>query len=124
MKYLLILTIFLSLLEAAPARGGERVFEQKNGVTFTGQARGNERLNWIESSDGEILKYNPATKNYELAEIKDNQLKASGIKYEDGIKKAKSLKNKKIKNEDLYNLWNQKEKIHRLKMTTPRGQKN
>ncbi len=116
MKSIIILLIMMLSLQAAPARGGERVFKQNNGVTFTGQARGNQHLNWIESSDGEILKYNPATKNYELAEIKDNNLKPSGIKYEDGIKKAKSLKNIKLKNEDVYRLWHQKQEAHRLRV--------
>ena len=116
MKFVLSLLSLVLVLQSAPARGGDRIFKQENGVTFVGQARGNEHLNWIESSDGEILKYNPATKNYELAEIKNNNLKPSGIKYEDGIKRAKSLKSVKLHNKDVFKLWSQKQKAHRLKM--------
>ena len=116
MKYILILIGLISIIQAAPARNGDRVFKQENGVTFVGQAKGNQHLNWIESSDGEILKYNSATKNYELAEIKNDNLKPSGVKYEDGIKKSRSLKLVKLKNEDVYKLFSQKRKAHRLKM--------
>lgn len=116
MKYLLIITIILSALQAAPARPGERVFKQSDGSTFLGQAKGNQHLNWIQSKSGDILKYNSDTKNYELAEIKDDNLKASGIKYADSINKAKNLKTIKLNKEDLYILWSKKQQAHRLKM--------
>lgn len=116
MKYIIIITILLSTLHSAPARGGDRSFKQDDGLTFVGQAKGNQHLNWIESSDGEILKYNSITRNYELAEIKDNKLKASGIKYGDKTKKATSLKTTTLKKEDVYKLWETKQKAHRVKM--------
>ena len=116
MKYLLIITIILSALQAAPARPGERTFKQSDGTTFLGQAKGNQHLNWIESASGDILKYNSDTKNYEIAEIKDNQLKASGVKYGDNTAKAKGLNTTKLNKEDVYMLWSQKQQDHRLKM--------
>lgn len=116
MKYLLIITIILSVLQAAPARPGKRVFKQSDGTTFLGQAKGNQHLNWIESASGDILKYNSDTKNYELAEIKDNKLKASGLKYGDKTNKAMSLNTTKLNKEDVYILWSKKQQAHRLKM--------
>lgn len=113
MKYILFLISLISIIQAAPARGGYREFKQDNGHTFIAQAKGNQHLNWIESADGEILKYNPDTKNYELAQIKDNELKPSGIKYEDGIKKTKSLKSI---HDDVYKLWAEKQHAHSLRM--------
>lgn len=116
MKYILILISLMSILQAVPARGGERSFTQDNGVTFVGEAKGNQHLNWIESSDGEILKYNSLTKNFELAEIKDNNLKPSGVIYQDGIRKSQSLESVKLNSADVHKLWSQKQKAHRLKM--------
>lgn len=118
MKYLVILISLISLLHSAPARSGDRVLKQSDGTSFIGQAKGDEHLNWLESSDGEILKYNANTKDYELAEIKNNTLKASGVRYRDGIKRASSLKNTKLKKEDIYKLWSQKKEANRLKMNS------
>ena len=116
MKYILLFITFTSLIHAAPARGGDRLYTQENGVVFSGQARGDEHLHWIESQDGEILKYNPTSKNYEMAEIKNDKLAPSGVKYKANIKKARSINLNKLQKEDLYELWQKKQKAHRLKM--------
>ena len=118
MKQILIFLLLLSTLYSAPARGTQRVFEQEDGITFIGKAKGNQHLNWIESSDGEILKYNPTTKNYELAEIKDNSLAPSGVKYNSTTRKAQGINS--LKKEDVYKLWETKQEIHRLKMKSPK----
>jgi len=115
-RYFIIFLLFILTLQAAPARGGDRVFTQHDGTTFIGQAKGNEHLNWIQSSDGEILQYNPLTKNYELAEIKDNKLTPSGKKYTQGLKKAILLNSSTITTEDVNKLWIQKRELHKIKM--------
>lgn len=116
MKYILIFAFLYSILQSAPARSGERTFEQENGVIFKGQARGDQHLHWIESEDGEILKYNPATKNYEIAKIQDENLVPSGIKYSAGIKKARSINMDRLQKEELFKLWSIKQQKHRLRM--------
>ncbi len=81
MKYIVLITLLISQLYSAPARGGIREFTQADGSTFKAIAKGNHHLNWIESENGEILKYNQKTKNYEIAEIKNENLLPSGQKY-------------------------------------------
>jgi hypothetical protein len=81
MRYTLILFLIATNLLSAPAYNAKRVFTQSNGEEFMARASGNHHLNWIEDENGEILKYNQETKNYEYAVIKNKQLKASGNKY-------------------------------------------
>ena len=95
MKYIVIISILLSSLHAAPAYNAKRVFKQADGEEFTARARGNHHLNWIEDENGEILKYNPETNNYEYAVVKDTQLKASGYRYKKQNMKKSISKNKR-----------------------------
>lgn len=81
MKNILILLIIISNLLSAPAYNAKREFKQADGTTFEARAYGNHILNWIEDENGEILKYNYETKNYDYAIIDENKLKASGYKY-------------------------------------------
>ena len=81
MKYIVTFLIFVNILLAAPALDVSREFKQADGTTFTARAQGNQHLNWVETPDGEILRYNRESKNFEYANIKDNQLKASGTAY-------------------------------------------
>lgn len=116
MKYILFIALLFSYSQSAPAFSKSKVLQQENGVTFIGHPRGDEHLHWIQSDDGEILKYNPASKNYELAEIKDNSLKPSGRKYVSGLKKARTLNSTNLKDEDVLQLWKLKKEAHRLRM--------
>jgi len=81
MKNLIILALIFTNLLSAPAYNAKRVFKQADGTEFTARLSGNHILNWIEDENGEILKYNPKTKNYEYATIEDSSLKPSGLKY-------------------------------------------
>jgi hypothetical protein len=92
MKYILILFLITTNLFSAPAYNAKRVFTQSDGEEFMARASGNHHLNWIESEDGEILRYNPKTKNYEYAVIKNNHLDASGYKYQKDDSKNNSKK--------------------------------
>jgi len=107
---LLLIPFVLTYAFAAPAFNKEREFTQADGTKFTARAHGDHHLNWIETTDGELLRYNSQTKNFEYAEIKDDRLKASGQRYEkNSLKKAKSFKNtNKLLKDDVYELWRKK----------------
>jgi hypothetical protein len=115
MKYILISIIVTTTLFSAPAYNAKRVFKQADGTEFTGFANGNHHLNWIEDENGEILKYNPKTKNYEYAVIKDAQLKPSGAKYQkQNAKKALSKEKRevrKIQRQELGELMQKRKKL-------------
>ena len=110
MKYLLIFSLTFTYLFSAPAFYGVREFKQADGSSFKAKAKGDQHLNWIETEDGEILKYNPESKNFEYANIKDNQLKASGARYnKDNSKRARSQGHVNRLNRDSVNkLWKKK----------------
>lgn len=112
MKILLIISILSAILFSAPALNVTREFKQADGTTFTARAQGNQHLNWIETPDGEVLRYNHASKNFEYAIIKDEKLKPSGTRYDkSNSKRARSLgKINKIDKSKLYKLWSTKQK--------------
>lgn len=119
LKYLIGLTLCgATLLLAAPAYQATRTFTQADGTPFKAKAQGDEYLNWVETEDGDILRYNTQTKNYEFAEIKDGNLKKSGRIYkkravQNGTKSASLKQN--ITRKDLKRIWlkNQEERHHR-----------
>ena len=121
MKYILIISIMLTSLFSAPAYNALRIFKQANGDEFKARANGNHHLNWIEDENGEILKYNLKTKNYEYGVIDGINLKASGYKYKSqNNKKSKTRTNrviKKVDKKDLNELW-KKRKALRTKTNT------
>lgn len=112
MKILLLLSLASALLFGAPAYDTLREFTNADGTTFMAKAQGNQHLNWIQTQDGEILKYNEESKNFEYAEIKENMLKPSGAKYEkNDSKRARALHQiNKIDKSELSKLWSQRQK--------------
>jgi hypothetical protein len=112
MKTLLLLLFASTLLFSAPAFNAMREFTNADGTTFMAKAQGNQHLNWIQTQDGEILKYNQATKSFEYAKIEGDRLLPSGIKYENNaLKKAAARKQvNKIDKSELSNLWSQRQK--------------
>ena len=54
---------------AAPALQGDMKFKQKDGSSFTGNLKGDEWFSWVEDKNGNIIKYNFDSKNYEYAEV-------------------------------------------------------
>ncbi len=117
MKILIVLAFFVSYALAAPAYNKLRDFKQSDGTTFKARAFGNQHLNWIETQDGEILKYNEQSKNFEYAKIKDESLKPSGARYEqNNSKRARSLKHVgKIDKQELRKLWMKKQEEAHLR---------
>lgn len=92
MKILVIVLMSVTYLLSAPAFQKMREFKNADGTVFIGQAEGNHHLNWIRTEDGEILKYNKESKNFEYAKIEKNSLKASGARYEKKrTRRARSL---------------------------------
>lgn len=110
MKHLLSFLLLLSFLEAAPAYTKMQTFKHADGTTFQAKLQGNHRLNWFETSDGEILQKNEETKNYDYAVIQENQLKASGAKYnkENSIRARSVARVPKLSRESVYELWAKK----------------
>jgi hypothetical protein len=81
MKILLTILLLISALYSAPAFNKLREFKNADGTTFLARGGGDEYLHWIESEDGEILKYNTTSQNFEYAKVVGDALKASGEKY-------------------------------------------
>ena len=114
MKSLLLVLLTLSQLFSAPALGKMREFTNADGTTFMAKARGDQHLNWIQTDDGEVLRYNQNSNNFEYAIIKKNLLQASGVKYDKkDVKQKRSLRHiDKINEKELYKLWSQKKIQH------------
>ena len=81
MKYLIVFSFISSLLLAAPAFHGKRIFTQPDGTGVTYQLQGDEHLNWIASQNGDILLFSKKNKRLEFAEIKGGTLKPSGVPF-------------------------------------------
>ncbi len=118
MRFLLLFFLLYSQVFSAMAYNKLREFAQSDGSTFEAKAFGNQHLNWIETTDGAILKYNQETKNFEYAIIENNQLKSSGVKYEKkNSMRAKSLGNiNKLNKDELFKLWGHKQEESNKKM--------
>jgi len=116
-KIVLLSLLTGSVLFSAPARNIERSFKSSDGSVFQARTFGNQHLNWIETKDGEILKYNRESKNFEYAKIKDSNLVASGAIYQhNNSKRARSLAHiNKVDKKELYELWVKKRKEDSLR---------
>lgn len=116
MKLLLAFLLLYTISFAAPAFNKTREFTQADGTIFKANANGDSYLNWIQTLDGEILKYNAQTKNYEYTIIKNDNLELSGVAYENNnLKKAKSFRSvDKLDMDDVYKIW-QKRKNNKVK---------
>jgi len=112
MKTMILLFMSCVLLFGAPAFDALREFTNADGTTFMAKAQGNQHLHWIQTQDGDILKYNEETKNFDYAQIKENRLMPSGIKYEKSpLNKAAALqKIDKLDTAELSKLWSERQK--------------
>lgn len=122
MKTILIFLFISTYLFGAPAYNKLREFKQADGTTFLAKGQGNHHLNWLETQDGDILRYNNESKNFDYATIEDSELKASGEKFKkQNLRRAQSLQQaNRINKESIYELWNQK----REKAKSKRALKN
>ena len=88
-----MITIFVSTAWAAPALQKQKTLLQADGTRFVAQPKGNEFLHYFQTKEGAILKYNPKTKNYDYAKVRNDRLVPSGIPYKpNGIQKASAFK--------------------------------
>ncbi|MBE0498215.1 MAG: hypothetical protein IBX43_03125 [Campylobacterales bacterium] len=106
----LLLVLFATLhLAAAPAFQEVRDFKQEDGSSFSARLQGDEYLNWIETSDEEILLFNKQSKQYEYATIKEGKLLPSGQKFAPASQNKKSAPlGKSIQKKELLELWKKK----------------
>jgi len=113
MKMVFILGIISTTLFSAPAFNKMRLFTNSDGSKFHARAQGDQYLHWLESEDGEILKYNPQHKVFEYAIIKNDSLQASGTRYQknNSIRVRSIAHIKKLKRKDLYRLWQKKHQL-------------
>ncbi len=111
MKITLLFILLASQLFSAPALDKMRKFTNADGSTFMAKGQGNQHLNWIKTQDGEILKYNKESRSFEYAVIKENALRASGVKYEQNdSKRARSIgRVSKLKESNLSKLYESKQ---------------
>ncbi|MDA3946804.1 MAG: hypothetical protein PF439_09015 [Helicobacteraceae bacterium] len=120
MKYLIIFTLALQLLHAAPAFHGKRTYTQPDGSEVSYRLQGDEHLNWIESDDGEVLLFSKKAKRLEYAEIKDGTLKASGVPYSKtaavSARAPSSATPSKVSKEELSILYKKRRDEHLSKM--------
>jgi len=112
MKLLMIFLLVCTYIFGAPAFNKTREFTQADGTTFTARAYGDRHLNWIQTTDGEILKYNSLTKNFEYAKINNDKLVGTGVKYiKNNSRRTRSLGHvNKLEIKDVYKLWSEKRK--------------
>ncbi len=113
MKYLLFLSLTVSLLLAAPAFQGQRTFTQPDGTVITYRLQGDEHLNWNETDDGDILLYNKANGRMEYAEIRNGALRPSGIAFSKSNAVAKEVK---LQREEINELHKMRRDEHLSKM--------
>ena len=113
MNKLFLMVLITVIGFSASAYKGDIEFKQENGSSFNGNLKGDEWFNWIEDKDGNIIKYNNSSKNYEYAEFKDidgvTQLLPSGIAVGEPLpSKSKALYNTVSTKDKLSKVWKEK----------------
>jgi len=95
MKRVILFIGMITLSYSVPAYKGDIEFKQVDGSSFVGNIDGDEWFNWVEDKDGNIIKYNKNSKNYEYGVIKEidgeMSLVPSGIKVRKKIGKESGL---------------------------------
>ena len=104
MRTILFLFISIQLVYCAPAMNRERNYIQSDGSSFKAKVKGDEYLHWMEDKEGNILKYNKQSNNYDFAMIEDNQLKASGQAYQKNKTRLRRVP-QHISHQSLIKLW-------------------
>ena len=78
MRFLLLFTLLIQLLLAAPAFNGKRTFTQPDGETIEYRLQGDEYLHWLEADDGSLMLYNKESQQLESLMIDGDTIKPSG----------------------------------------------
>lgn len=120
MRYLILFTLTLQLIYAAPAFQGKRTFTQPDGSEVSYRLQGDEHLNWVESENGDILLFNKKENRLEYAEIREGTLKPSGVPYSKAgsasMQAASNIMPSKITKEELSALHKERRDAHLSKM--------
>ncbi len=119
-KILLVSSLLLSQIHAVSAYQEVLSLKQSDTKSFRGTIKGDEWFHWVEDNHGNIIKYNPKSKNYEYAKVQRAQgyldLVPSGKKVATGIASQTediSIIDKKI----LLEIWKQKRDKERARKT-------
>lgn len=80
-RFLILTTVLVTALSAAPAFERQKTFVQPDGFAFEGTLKGDEHLHWIETENGTVLVFNRVSKQYEHAYIADGALRPDGTAY-------------------------------------------
>jgi len=106
---LILLVSMITWTYAVPAFKGSIKFKQNDGSTFSGKLQGDEWFHWVENTEGDIIKYNKESKNYEYAVVKELNgtldIVPSNVKVGD---KVEGSGLEKIDKEILKKIWKQK----------------
>lgn len=114
MKKTILISLVGSYLSASSALPMETKFVNSDNSSFYGTKKGDEHLNWIEDKNGNVIKYNPSTKNYEYAKIVTSSkgaqfIAASGQKATDKTKlhtmSTNSSKHTLVKHSAVVKIW-------------------
>jgi hypothetical protein len=117
MRKVLLFISIITFAFSVPAFKGLIKFKQNDGMSFSGKLKGDEWFNWIEDEQGDIIKYNQKSKNYEYAIIKEVNgtldLVPSNIKVGNKPKQSSGLEPtvsglEKIDKEILKKIWKEK----------------
>ncbi|CAA6800920.1 MAG: Unknown protein [uncultured Sulfurovum sp.] len=102
-----------SLSFAAPAYHGEMEFIQNDGSKFSGHLKGDEYFSWVEDKQGNVIKFNKVSKNYEYAKLQMSQgevdIVPSGVKVMNAkVPFSPSLSGQNISKEKISEIWKRK----------------
>lgn len=112
MKNIILIIILTILGYAIPAYNGDMEFKQKDGFTFFGNLKGDEYFSWVEDEQGNVIKYNNNSKNYEYAKLEDAngtiELVPSGLAVSDVSSSSRSSSAELIDKKTLSKIWQKK----------------
>ena len=114
MKILILSTLMASLAFSMPACDKKIKFKQKDGSTFQAHLYGDEYFSWVKDAQGNIIKYNYQSNNYEYAKVveKNNTVdvvpSGMAVNQESNVSAAPMQNAKKISQEILSKVWERK----------------
>ena len=68
LSIIILIALFISIADGAPARGGVHTFVQPDGTVFEGVLKGDAAFHWIQSN-GDVVVFNPKDKFYYRATV-------------------------------------------------------
>lgn len=120
MRIPLLIIFFAALLFGGPALQENRAFKHNDATSFQGKLKGDEWFNWVETSNGHAVKYNPESRNYEYLEIREENNETvhefTGVRVPadvNGVPQAAPEGIEKVPKTELHRVWkNTRQKRH------------